>query len=116
VTEVQRALRDDAIWSISQASAAAAVAAGCAASPPIAEHMRTAPPPLDNLLADDEPFPANCGSSLEEDGPGGLAAVCATVRAGAVHPRTREVLIAISNRNILPMLSLYMEGVRRAAI
>jgi len=51
----------------SQASAAAAVAAGCVAAAPAADDAeRPALPPLDNLLADDEPFPANCASRLEE--------------------------------------------------
>ena len=71
-------LRDDAIWSGSQASASAAVAAGCAISD---APEGTAAPPLDGIVGDGASFPSNCESKEAEDGPGGLAAVCATLRA-----------------------------------
>ena len=42
----------------------------------------------------------------------GLAAVCSIVKLAA-DPLTREVLVAVSNRNILSMLSLYMDAVEQ---
>lgn len=79
-------LREDAIWSVQMASAAAAVSAKCAVPTAAA-----AAPPLEALVGAEEEFPANCGSAEAEDGPGGLAAVCATLRNGGADPVTREV-------------------------
>ena len=67
-----------------------AVAAKCAVPPPPPASSADVAP-LDPLVAHDAPFPANCESAEEEDGPGGLQAVCATLRAGGADPKTREV-------------------------
>jgi len=120
VSEQQRGLRDDAIWSTTLRSASAAVTAGCAASAAVAAPAAGGSARLDPVVPQSAPFPADCGSRQEEDGPGGLEAVCATVRKvfghGGDPSGSRELLIAISNRNILSMLGLYMDGVRRAGV
>ena len=80
---------------------------GCAARP--AANASARPRPLSWLLPAGEPFPRAAGCREGEH----VAALCDVLKQVAVR---REVLAAVSNKNILSMLSTFLEGTRRAKI
>ena len=80
---------------------------GCAARP--AANASARPRPLSWLLPAGEPFPRAAGCREGEH----VAALCDVLKQVAVR---REVLAAVSNKNILNMLSTFLEGTRRAKI
>ncbi len=80
---------------------------GCAARP--AANGTARPRPLNWLLPASEPFPREEGCKTDEN----VAALCGELKRVAVR---REVLAAVSNKNILQMLTTFIEGTRRANI
>lgn len=80
---------------------------GCAARP--AANASARPRPLSWLLPAGEPFPrpAGCREAAH------VAALCDVLKQVAIR---REVLAAVSNKNILNMLGTFLEGTRRAKI
>ena len=80
---------------------------GCAARP--ATNASARPRSLNWLLPAGEPFPRAAGCREGDN----VAALCEVLKQVAIR---REVLAAVSNKNILPMLSTFLEGTRRAKI
>eukprot|EP01062_Namystynia_karyoxenos_P043343 TRINITY_DN31761_c0_g1_i1.p1 TRINITY_DN31761_c0_g1~~TRINITY_DN31761_c0_g1_i1.p1 ORF type:complete len:941 (+),score=259.99 TRINITY_DN31761_c0_g1_i1:69-2825(+) len=97
--------RDDVVWKETTALGAEAAERDCVP----ARRGPGAAVPLRPLLADGAPFPdpAHCAGSL--------APMCAVVREAA-DPATRDVMVAVSNKNILPMLGLFIDGAIRAGV
>ena len=80
---------------------------GCAARPAANASARARP--LSWLLPAGEPFPRAAGCREGEH----VAALCDVLKQVALR---REVLAAVSNKNILSMLRTFLEGTRRAKI
>ena len=80
---------------------------GCAARPRSNATARARP--LNWLLPKSEPFPRAAGCKEDEN----VAALCGVLREVAIN---REVLAAVSNKNILQMLTTFVEGTRKAKI
>ena len=83
------------------------LSAGCAARP--RSNATARPRPLHWLLPKSEPFPRAEGCKEDDN----VAALCGVLREVAIN---REVLAAVSNKNILQMLTTFVEGTRRAKI
>ena len=80
---------------------------GCAARP--AANASARPRALNWLLPAGEQFPRAAGCREGDN----VAALCEVLKQVAIR---REVLAAVSNKNILPMLSTFLQGTRRAKI
>ena len=83
------------------------MAHGCAARP--RDEGAATPRPLNDLLGPHDVFPHPAACAEDEN----MVALCALLREAAIG---REVLAAVSNRNIFAMLGTFLVGVARANI
>ena len=80
---------------------------GCAARP--RDAGAAAPRPLRELLTNLDEFPRPSACAADEN----MVELCNLLRKAAIN---REVLAAVSNKNIHPMLRTYLKGAARAQI